>query len=69
MMRGTAQPAALRKDWKAVAAVSVAFCDSLFRLPPHSLEAVFLCLAGARTIAAVTTACENTDLVKYENSI
>ena len=65
MMRGATQSAALRKDWKAIAAVSAASCDSLFLLPPHLLEAVFLCPASVRTIVGVTNACENTDLVHH----
>jgi hypothetical protein len=72
MMRGAAQPAALRKDRKAVAAGFFSFCDSFSafsRLPPHSLEAVFLCPAGARTIGSVASACENAALVNHENII
>ena len=69
MMRGATQSAALRKDWKAVAAVSAASCDSLFLLPPHSFEAVFLCLVGARTIVGAVSACENAVLVQYEKIV
>ena len=69
MMRGMAQPAVLRKDSKAVAAVFVAFCNSFLQLPPHSLEAVFLCPASAHTIVCVAVACENTDLVNHYNVI
>ena len=69
MMRGAAQPAALRKDWKAVAAVSAASCDSFFLLPPHSLEAVFLCPAGARASVGVANAYKSVGLVKYEKII
>ena len=69
MMRGAAQSAALRKDWKAVAAVLSASCDSFLLLPPHSLEAVFLCPAGARAIVGVANACESVSLGKYEKII
>jgi len=76
MKHGTAQQAVLRKDQKAVFAVFPSSCDSVFafftssfQLPPHSLEAVFLCPAAARTIVSVTSACEDTDWVKHENII
>ena len=65
MMRGTAAPAVLRKDWKAVAAVSVAFCDSVFQLPPRLLEAAFLCPVGARASVRAASACEKADRVNY----
>jgi hypothetical protein len=84
MMRGTAYPATLRKYWKAVAAVFFAFYDSFSRLPLHSFEAVFLCLAGSRRyceeqsfvnicniphVVSVASVCENADLVNHDNII
>ncbi|MDO7884767.1 hypothetical protein Q5H89_05310 [Hymenobacter sp. CA2-7] len=74
MKHGTAKQAVLRKDRPAAAAVFYSSCDSvfvffasLFWLPPHSLEAVFLCPAGAPSIVRASSACPNADRVSHYN--
>jgi hypothetical protein len=68
MKQETATQAVLRKA-RPAAAVFHSPCVSIFvssfRLPPHLLEAVFLCpvIAGASAISA----CEKADRVKHEN--
>jgi hypothetical protein len=70
MKQGTATQAVLQKA-RPAAAVFHSSCDSFFassfQLPPHLLEAVFLCPAGTRASVSVTSACEKADRVKCEN--
>jgi len=65
MKQETAKQAVLRKDRPAGAAFFHSSCDSVFafsasffQLPPHLLEAVFLCPASA---------CEKAALVSHYN--
>jgi hypothetical protein len=70
MKQETAQQAVLRKA-RPVAAVSHSSCDSLFaspcQLPPHLLEAVFLCPASTRASVRITSACEKADWMNNKN--
>jgi hypothetical protein len=72
MKQETATQAVLQKA-RPAAAVFHSSCNSFFalsfQLPPHLLEAVFLCPAGTRANVSSTSACEDADRLKYENII
>jgi hypothetical protein len=70
MKQGTATQAVLQKA-RPAAAVFHSSCNSFFalslQLPPHLLEAVFLCPANIRASVRATSACKSADRMNNKN--